>query len=170
MTARLDAYFAAFHTLDGKTERLGKLSEPVASLTLPGTGRLLRTVTIAPEDTVLLWDYLDQRDFELLALRIPGDGYLHCAYKVDTPTSASDLTPSGNDVRWREFDLSCKTPWLMNTDEARIHATLATDAGESAGLPTVLTDGASEDAKVYGVAANNPSTTESVTVEVWVLN
>jgi hypothetical protein len=157
---------------DGVRKSLGSLESPVFDGTTPGTGRLIATVTIPAGEKMMLWQYgdLGVEDFELVAIRVKGTGYIYLAFLVDTPTSASDDTPSGTNPRWREVDVSCKIPFLLNTDAARVNPTVADEYTETSGFPTIFDDAGTVEGKVYEIAAKNASTTDAVEVEVWVLN
>lgn len=172
MTAQIACYFALSYLDQGRHEVLGSIQNPVAEVSSPGTGKLVRTVTVPAGGTLTkLWEYLDQLDFEVLALRIPGTGYLRLAIKIDTPTSASDLTPSGGDIRWRELEMTCKIPFILNTDQALVASTAADDYADDAGEPKILKSATTvEEAKVYEIVGRNDDADNDVEVEVWVLN
>lgn len=173
MTAQLQFHFGmVLVDSDGVRTGLGSLESPVFDGSVPGTAQLRATVTVPAGEKMMLWQYGDQgvEDFEVLVLRVKGTGYLYGAFLVDAPTSASDHDPAGTTERWRQFDLSCKIPFVLNTDEARINPTAADEYTETGGWPTIFDDAGTTDGRVYAVAAKNPSTTDAVEVEVWVIN
>lgn len=173
MTADLRCHFAmVLVDSDGVRHSLGSFESPVFDGSVPGTAKLRATLTIPAEGKMILWQYGDQgvEEFEALVLRVKGDGYLYGAFQVDTPTSASDNDPSGSNERWRQFDLSCEIPFILNTDLARVNPTVADEYTETGGFPTIFDDAGTVEGRVYAVAAKNPSTTEAVEVEVWVIN
>lgn len=172
MTATLRMGFWASYIKGGRLEeRIGDPQAALAEVSTPGTGKLVREVTIAAGDTAVLWEWADLNDFELVALLIRDSGYAHLAILADKPTSASDSTPLGTHESWRQIDLSCKIPFLLNTDAALVNPVAADDNGDTAGLPTIFSDAGTVDGKVYKIAAKNPAAaTADVVVEVWVLN
>lgn len=140
--------------------------------TITGDYKALRRVTIEPETGKMLWTYSENQDFEVLALLADEDpGYLYCWYKGDTPTSESDLAPSGLHPRWRQFDLSCLTWFYLNTDQCRIDTlSAAQDVGETAGIPSAAGSATLALGKVYGLYAYNPSTEDAASLWLGVLN
>lgn len=136
--------------------------------TITGDYKSLRRVQVAPETGLMAWDYTEYRDFEMLALLVePTPGYLYCWYKGDTPVSTTNLTPSGSNKRWRQFDLSCLSWSFLNTDQCRIDtASAAQDVGETGGIPTAAGSGTLALGKVYGLYVYNPH--ETLTASLWV--
>ena len=120
----------------------------------------------------LLFDAADNAyGFQFFAAQLTDQtGFCHLSWLVDNPTSASNLAPAGTHQRTNEIDLSCWTPFVMNTAYALVHATLATAAGLSAGAPAILTDAGKVQGRVYKVWAINQSTTADVWLDVWVRN
>ncbi len=171
MTAIMRMGFWISYIKGGRLEeRIGDPGAQLAEVTMPGTGKLVREITIAAGATTTLWEYADLNDFETVVLLVRGSGYLNLAIKADKPTSSTDSTPLGTHESWRQIDISCKVPFLLNTDAALVHDNPLLDNGDSGGMPTILSDAGTEDGKVYKIVAKNPSTTASVVVEVYVLN
>ncbi len=120
----------------------------------------------------LLWDASDNAyGFQFFACQLAYQtGYAHLSWIVDNPTSSSNLAPAGTHQRTNEIDLSCWTPFIMNTAYALVHATLATAAGVSGGKPQILTDAGKVQGRVYSIWAINQSTTTDIWIDVWVRN
>lgn len=171
MTATLRMGFWLAYVLGGRLkERVGDPGAELAEVSTPGDGHLARRVTIAAGETAVLWKWADLNDFEVVVLLISDSGYANIAVLADKPTSASDSTPLGTHESWRQFDLSCKIPFILNTDAALVNPVAADDNGDTAGLPTIFSDAGTVDGKVYKIAAKNPDDADDVTIEVWVLN
>ena len=154
MTAQLRCHFAmVLVDSDGKRTSLGSFESPVFDGSVPGTGMLKTTVTVAAGETLSLWAYGDLgiTDFEVAVVRILGTGFGIIHVVEDTPTSASDDSASGNDEQTVKACVSCKIPWIRNADDASI------TAGEV-------------DGKVYEIKLENPDDTDAIEAEVWVIN
>jgi len=182
MSATLGFYWAFGGTVNGVSfvgENVSMLA-PVKEVTIPGDASFARQFTV-PANTAsspftpptLLWSWDGgSEDFELLVVQIMGgEGYARVSWFCDSPASDSDATPTGDKPVVHTASLSCHTPFILNTDEAPVHATLSTAAGlDGDGFPAILTQSGTTGGKVYNLWVQNTSTTESVSVMVWMRN
>lgn len=169
MTATVRLYHAVTYEVDGRIVTFGSLSDPVAEFSAPGTAHRSKIVNVPADGIVTVWSWDEMPEFELVALRIRGSGYLHVAALVDTPVSESDQSASGNNERWRAWDMSCKVPFILSSDGARVNPTPADDYGDDAGDPALFTSVATEDGRVYALSVQNRGD-DPVELEVLVLN
>ena len=172
MSAELRVYVGETYVRDGITESSGSLVDPIKAVTTPGLYSSRRSIVI-PKDAAgvvptLLWSWQDHNDFDLFMATLRGGvGYLHLAWSVDKPTSATDFTPLGTHFRTQCVDLSCHTPFILNSILARVHATLSTAAGvDGNGFPAILDNASTVEGRVYKIWAWNPSTTTDYTLDV----
>lgn len=113
---------------------------------------------------VVLWAYstIDPTIAFARAVIVGGSGFIDLYWKSDKPTniatSPNDLTPLGTCVQWHHAGLSCNTDWKLNTQSIRVNPTLATAAGDSAGLPALAGSGATVEGRVYKIVAYNRGT------------
>ena len=169
MSAILRVYSALAYVIGGRTYTVGDMKEPVAEVTTPGAGyRPVQVVRVNAGARVVLWRYGHGPErFSVMQMRLlTDDGYAYCAYKVDTPVSDTDDDPSGSNIRWRAFDLSCLVPMLLNTDNARVNPVIADDYGDSGGNPVILDDSGTVNGFIYEIQAKNPSTTTAIDIEI----
>lgn len=143
----------------------------VSTITPFGVHRRIKLAAGAAAPT-LLWDPADNAyGFQFFACQIAyGDGYAYVSWIVDKAVSGTNLAPAGTHQRTNEIDLSCWTPFVLNTAYALVHATLATAAGVSAGKPAILTDAGKVQGRVYSIWAINQSSTTDIWIDVWVRN
>ena len=168
MSAELDFYMGVSWRNGGVNLPLGSVQRPIRTVSAPGTGKLIRMLTLAPEQQAILWEYDDLNAFELLVIQ--ASAYVSLAIKHDAQTSASDTTPAGTAVTWQHHDLTCHAPFVLNTDLGLTHATPADHPADDSGLPALWSDGDRINGRVYAAAAWNQSETDSVDVTVWALN
>lgn len=129
-----------------------------------------REFTIAAGGYAVLYDYSETPDFNEFSVEVVSDGgFCEVWYKNDTPTSTSDKTASGSNVRWRQKSISCFERFAFDTQRVRIHPTLATDAGDTGGLPSAMNDAGTLDGYVYKIVVKNPGTS-AVTVRRTLIN
>ncbi len=179
MSSTLAFYWSFGGTVDGVnvTGEHTSMTEPVKLHTIDGTYSLFRAIVIPVTtaahpypDPTLVWDWEDAGDtISLLAFQIAGGaGYVRLAWMVDAPTSTSDPTPSGSSEVWNSVDLSCTMPFILSTEGAGVNTTLASAVSvDGDGFPAILTDAATETGRLYSVWARNLSTTDAVTLYVW---
>lgn len=129
---------------------------PLSQKTVTGDRVAPDEFQIAAGSYAVAWDAsVTGYDFALLLFALPADGFCELWYKVDTPTSSTDKTPSGSNVRWRQYSQSCVRPAGFDTPLCRINPTLATDAGDSGGLPAAMGSGSTVDGRIYKVVLKN---------------
>lgn len=179
MAGQFEFAWAAANTKDGVTKTFGSYPQPVKSVNTTGDYELAKSVVIPVTsashpypDPSLVWSYLEgAQSFSSLIFQVRAEGFLWLSWLVDSPTSSSDFTPTGTRQKVHNIGLSCYTPFIMNTQQALVHATLATAAGlDGSGFPSILTSATSVAGRVYKVWARNTSTTVAATLDVWGVN
>lgn len=122
-------------------------------------------IELAASETKLIYDYsVDGIEWDCLAFRME-EGYCFLACLQDTPTSTTNLAPSGAVNRAHPMPgLTCKSWYTLNSALCKLNATLNTDVGISGGLPTCLTDGASVQGRIYKIWAQNSSATDAAKI------
>jgi len=172
VSANLKVYFSMTMVKDGKLlPPYGNLNAPIADVDITGDSfDFLSDIVVPAGETKVLWQYGIHHDFEVAVFTILDSGYGYLCWLVDRPTSATDSTATGAVRRWREVDVTCKVPFLLNSDAARINATAASDYGDDASsLPKILSATDSEVGKVYEVVMLNPGT-DDITVRRAIIN
>jgi len=167
MSGELSLYHAAIHRGNGRTTPVGEMIRPIAELALAGSEARSFTLRIEPGEYKRAFVYgAPHKRFGYLEARIIGDGFAHAFWLVDKPTDFEDedWTPLGTHERWRQASMSCQIPFILSTDHALVHPTIATDAGDSGGLPALMSDVGTVDGKVYEVLFRNPSTATAAAV------
>lgn len=154
------------------------LIRPIKEVAFVGDFKYDRTITLpravagTPNVGVptKLWDYTMGVNFEVLWLQLRS-GYAYLGIDINKATSSTDTTPDpgGTFRRSAELDLSCHTPFILNTKLARVHATLATAAGFTSNVPNLIrTDQAGlAEGRVYALWGTNPSITEDLLIDVF---
>lgn len=185
MSATFKFMWGMTYTRDGVTDAHGSLTDPVKEVTIPGdythakTLKLPKATSLPVVTPVMLWDYTQQQQFEALVFVLRGGaGYVELAWLVDKPVSASDLRPQSEvspftttHRRVNCVDVTCDAPFVLNTDLARVHATLATATGlDGNGYPSIMTDASTVEGRVARVWAGNYATDADVYCDVFVLN
>ena len=100
-------------------------------------------------EMVTAWEWADTSGFQFVRAAVRGgEGYVQVAVRYNSPTSSTDLTPTGSTNHWKERGMSCFGVFQMDTERAYIHATAASEVGQTANYPTVWSDGS----RVLGVA------------------
>lgn len=173
MTATLRHYsHGVLENADGTAAHFGSNTQPTKEVTIDGDVVEADTIIPIPAgQLVLLWVWTaNDPDFAMFRLEIVGgEGYLDLYWQVDKPTSTTDSTPLGTCLKWNEADFSCDTEFVLNTQVARANPTLATAAGDSAGLPLMAASGGTVDGRIYKIMAKNRGT-DAVSVKRTRLN
>jgi hypothetical protein len=163
MTATLRHYsHGVIENADGTAAHFGSNTQPTKEVTVDGDVVEADTIIPIPAGQLVpLWIWTaNDPDFAVYRLEIVGgDGYLDVYWQVDKPTSTTDSTPLGTCLRWNEMDFSCFTEHIQNSQAARVNPTLATAAGDAAGLPAMAASGATVDGRVYKVMVKNRGAT-----------
>lgn len=151
------------------------LREPIKPVSATGDFRKVASITLPKSATrpVLLWSSAENQQFEMIALKLLNQsGYVRVAWEVNKPVSATDLTADGTTHRRiNQADLSCFAPFVLSSDEAPVHPTIATAAGvDGNGEPAILTSGSTVSGRVYKLWAINTSTTADAEIAVYVKN
>ncbi len=157
----------------------GNPNAPVREVAFTGNETHIRTAiamrlnATAPQpDPVLLWQYDDMHQFEELIVQIrTGEGYVRLAWLNDKAVSSTDLSAAGTHQGCNHAELSCFTPFILNTDEATVfpNAQRATAHGlDGDSLPTILTDFTNGvRGRTYKLWAINTSTTADVPIDIY---
>ena len=153
MAAEISVYHCVQLTIDGEPfPNFGSLVSTInggAASIDGGTGAIVRNVTVPAGESVVPWEWDDTDGFTHLAVMVKGgEGFVQVAMRYNSPTSSTDLTPTGSINHWKDRSLSCVGVAEWDTERAYIHATAANAVGQTTGLPTVWSDGS----KVLGVA------------------
>lgn len=151
------------------------LREPIKPVSVTGDFRKVASITLAKSATrpTLLWSSTENQKFEAIALKLLNQsGYVRLAWEVNKPVSDTDLTADGTTHRRiNQADLSCFAPFVLSSDEAPVHPTIATGAGVDAnGEPAILTSGTTVSGRVYKLWAINTSTTADAEIAVYIKN
>lgn len=159
-------------TVSGTIRRVGSSIRAAREVTItPATYiDMEREFTIAAGGYAVLYDYAETPDFNLFSCEVVSDGgFCEFWYKVDTPTSSTDKAASGSNPRWRQHSMSCFERVALDTQRARIHPTLATDAGDTGGISSAMSDAGTLDGYVYKIVVKNPGTS-AVTIRRTLIN
>lgn len=173
MSSVLTYYASASVQTGGSTVSNGSLAEPVGQVTVTGSRQEMGSlVTVGPftdsTDAVTVWEWdVDDDSFELIELRIEGDGYLDVWVQVRTPTADDDTTPTGT-AFWVPVEMSCFAPFVLSSATHRYNATIATMFGDTGGMPSMLS-GSNADGRVYKVVVVNRGE-DAVTMRKTVVN
>lgn len=175
MAGTFRAYFGWVHSLAG---RAFDFLDPRAcqnEVASTGTrGGAEEEVTVDAGDTVEVYNYLRDGDFEAFALQIIGDGYLYVYFIVDKPTSATDLTPSGLAQRSiGGLQIANHAPFVLNTDQVQAEPTATVSKTYSltgystatgTGTPDLIASATDVTGKIYSILLYNPDADDSVSV------
>lgn len=172
MAAELRVLHAVHLTIDGETQPdFGSISVPVkgvvASITT-GKTPIRKRVKVPAGSQVTVWLWADTSGFEYMELRpthAPGgaaEGFIQFACRYNSPTSSSDLTPTGSTNHWKEISRSCVAPLCLDSERAYFHATASNAVAQSGSgtYPGVWAEGAKVLGVCDAVALRNDSTTD----------
>lgn len=118
MAGRLSIYFGWVHELAGRV--IPFLDPRVCQNEVSTTGNVAgqeNVLTVDPEDTLEVYDWERDGDFEAFAVQIIGEGYLTAEIVTDTPTSAEDLSASGSNQDTFREDISNHCPFTKGSDQ-----------------------------------------------------
>ncbi len=175
MSATIETYAAIMKTERGATNCIaGSMGEPLSTQTISGNFDRPQRQSIAAGAKRQLWDYTVTPQFAKLWVRIVTDGFLWLAIYIDTPTSATDPTPSGLYGRWQHLSLSCNDFVCLNSQYAYLHPTIpakdqATNADGFPELWQATYDSVRLTANIYRLAAWNNSDAAIAEVETIVV-
>ncbi len=142
MSGIIRNYFAVTQTQDGLQQgSFGSMTEAMGEATLGGDANLVRRLSVASEDYVVVWQQEHAKlKFQQLGFRIIGPGTLRVFWRTDLPTSSTNYTPLGTRQRWHNKDWPCKMgPFWLCSQTALSHATLANEVADASGLPALMT-------------------------------
>ncbi len=145
MAAELSLYFAALLTVDGVpqpdvgTLRRTVKGEPVAID--DGARWQLQPYTIPAGEAVVVWQWGGTQGFTYLAI-LPrpvsgsttglAEGLIQVGARYNPTTDGeTDLTPVSGTNHWKEVTKSCVGVFELDSERAYIHATAATEIGET---------------------------------------
>lgn len=153
MAAEISVYHCVQLIIDGvpfpDVGSFIKTIKGVAASIDDGSAVILRRVKVPAGDSVVVWEWADTEGFTHLSMKIEGgEGFVQASVRYNSPTSATDLTPTGSINHWKDRSVSCVGVFEFDTERSYIHATAATAVGETSGVPTVWSNGS----KVLGVA------------------
>ncbi|NBW09408.1 MAG: hypothetical protein EBR82_15440 [Caulobacteraceae bacterium] len=185
MAGAFELFWGGSYTLDGKTESFGSYPDPVKAVSTTGDFKRIAVVTLPKAgtlpttDPVMLWDYTQQMSWSKLMVCLRGGaGYIEIAWLVDKAVSSSDLRPqsevSPNPTTHRRVqcvDWTCDAPFILNTQLARVHGTLATAVGlDGNSEPSIMTNASTVEGRIVRVWASNYATDADVYADVYVFN
>ena len=174
MAAEISVYLGVVTVVDGvAAPDYGSLIVPIkgeAAALNSGEGIVVRRVVVPAGQIVTGWAWADTSGFALVAAKAAGgEGFVQVGIRYNAAVSEVDLTPTGSTNHWKETSLSCVGVWMRDTERAYIHATAATEVGDTAGLPTVWSSGS----RVLGVADkivfNNEDATNDVLIDLLIV-
>jgi len=128
-------------TLEGTGWQAGHQYSEVYPISVTGTfrvgGERGEDAPVAPSTQHRVWYYTENPDgFDFYRVQVRGAGSMWLTIWVDTPTSANDITPSGNNRRMVTFELQNGVPFYLGPWRTKIHPTIDTDRGLTSGNPT----------------------------------
>ena len=155
MAGEISVYHMLSVTIDGEQKPdCGSRSVPVkgsaASITDGVGGIYEREVLVPAGEMVTAWEWAQTNGFQHLTARIKGgEGFVQAAMRYNATTDGEDdLTPDPGINHWKDRSMSCAGVFEFDTERAYIHATAATEVGETSDYPTVWSSGS----RVLGVA------------------
>ncbi len=160
MTVETSVYYSVVDRESGKAWPTVPMTDP-AVLTSPGAYRLEDSATLAENARRAIWTYADRTFFKFIGIQVVS-GELTVALHVDTPVSASDSAASGTNPRVRSFNVGPGLPFILSSQNARLHATLTTDAGLTGGVPNIFATPSAGTGYIYAVWIGNLTTTPAV--------
>lgn len=118
MAGRLSIYFGWVHEIAGQVidflnPRVCQ-NEVETSGTFAGNAQFL---TVETEDTLGVYSWTTDGDFEAFSAQIIGEGYLTVEIATDTPTSVSNLTASGLNAATYRLDMANHGPFVLTSDQ-----------------------------------------------------
>lgn len=126
---------------------------------------MIRTITLEPGETARVWSASNENLGGFLHARIQtiGTGIVKVGTWQDTPTSTSDLRPSGAYGELQDEYVMSHDVWKRSTHEVEINPTAAKRRTKDAGgVPALMNDAANVPGRIYEIWAHNPSTTSRV--------
>lgn len=150
----------------GVKEILGSVSGPYrhsqgskSLLTTSGTGVGPRKSTVVIADDIsILWDYSDDaRDIEYAVINSDQTGYV-CVYVDAEDTNGN---PAGTAKHWYYIPCANLRPVSIGGSAVLTKATASDPTQDSAGLPSLPTDGSVVVGKVFKLAFYNPQTDDA---------
>lgn len=173
MAAELSVHHLVTLTIDGAQHPgFGSLVETIkgSSASIDDGGQpILRRVKVPASSNVVAWEWADTSGFTHMTVRIVGgEGFVQMGVRYNSPTSSTDLTPTGSTNHWKDRSVSCVGVVELDTERAYIHATAATEVGDTGGVPTVWSSGSRSLGVADKVAFLNEGT-DDVTVEMIVV-
>lgn len=159
-------------SVSGTIRRVGSSIRAAREVTItPATDiDMEREFTIAAGGHAVLYDYDDMPDFNYLSAEVVSDGgFCYATVKKDAPTSSTNKTPAGTAVNWHNEGMSCFAPKTWDTQRCKVNPVLADAAGDTGGLPTIMSDAGTVDGYIYKVVLYNPGT-EDVTIRRTLIN
>lgn len=168
MAGQLDVFDAVFFTLNGAPANPASGSRDVPAISLPLTdGRSSRYIPILVPagGIVTAWKWADTKEFSLIKVQ-PRDG-ASCwmGVRASARTSATDKTPTGNNVGW--FNQALEGPERITSTSRYTDSTAANIVTETGGAPTVRASGSKVLSTVDLIQFWNEQTSD-VWVDVWV--
>lgn len=118
MSGTFRNYFGWVHTVGGRNYDFldaRNCENEVSTDGTRATGEDMLTVPV--EDTLEVYNWTRDGDFEAFALQIIGEGYLTAEIVTDTPTSAEDLTASGTHAATYREDIANHLPFVKGSDQ-----------------------------------------------------
>lgn len=113
--------------IKGKRSRNGQSFSPI-------------TLQLAAGEKVVVFDYInDNNGFNYFELQT--DNAAHCAAILDTPESATDLRPSGDNQRTNSWVQMSHTVYTQGTQDALIHPTTTKYTQHTNGIPAIWDSG-----------------------------
>lgn len=151
-------------TVAGTIRRVGSSIRAAREVTItPATTiDMEREVVVPAGGHVVVYDYDDDPDFNLLSVEVVSDGgFLYATVKKDAPTSSTDKTPAGTCVNWHNEGMSCFAPKVWDSQRCKVNPVLADAAGDTGGFPTIMSDAGTVDGYIYKVVIYNPGTSDA---------
>lgn len=134
----------------------GSINSPVKEVTIDGTFTRQGNITLAPGETVTIYDY-DESDTLALAVVIVRDaGFVDVAVQHDAPTSTTDTTPLGTSRTWQHTPLSCDAPWILSSVDGLTNADPADHAEQNGTTAGFFEDAQETRGRVYEIQIKNP--------------
>ena len=130
-----------------------------------------REFVLGQDEMVKVWEFTTgQQTFETITIEPVGTGTVDVSVLIDTPTSTTDLTPTGSNEAWMPWPGKCNLPCIINDDEvlALSGAGEGDRFGETGGFPSAW-QGSGVTHRVYAVAVLNRNTSD-VRVQACIVN
>lgn len=118
MAGRLSIYFGWVHEVAGRVYDFMNPRAVENEVTTTGDrAGNEQFLTVEAEDTLAVYSWTTDGDFEAFAVQIRGEGYLTAEIVTDTPTSAQNLAASGLNAATYRLDISNHCPFVLGSDQ-----------------------------------------------------